>query len=319
ILLIALSLFLASCVGPPMETDSKIAVVLDTDIGSDVDDTWALAYLLRCPELDLKLVLTGTADTHYRGRIAAKLLEIGGRTDVPVGLGPRGGSHSEFQLPWVEDYQLEDYPGTIHEDGVQAFIDLVHSSDKTIHLIAVGPIPNIKEALRRDPSIARKVKFYGMFGSIDRGYGPEPVAETNVRVDVDAFRTVHAAKWKHFEITPLDTCGLFDIGGEAYQSLKNSEDPLLRAVFENYEIWSELVTWMEVDFFEEKTSTLFDIVPIYMVMTHEHIEFEKIRISVTDNGFTIRDPKGKKTSVAIRWKDLEAFREHVVERLHSAG
>lgn len=310
-----LALFLASCVAPPMQKDTQYAVVLDTDIGSDVDDTWALAYLLRCPELDLKLVLCGTADTHYRGRIAAKLLEIGGRTDVPIGLGPRGGSHSEFQLPWVEDYQLEDFPGTIHEDGVQAFIDLVHSSEETIHLIAIGPLPNIKEALRRDPSIARKVKFYGMHGSIDRGYGPEPVAETNVRVDVDAFKAVHAAKWKHFEITPLDTCGLVSIGGPGYQELKNSQDPLLKAVFENYLVWSDLVTWMEVDFYEERSSTLFDIVPIYMVMTHQYLEFEKIRISVTPDGFTKRDPKGKKTSVAIRWEDLDAFHEHVVERL----
>lgn len=37
----------------------KIPVVLDTDLGSDIDDTWALAMLLRSPELDVKLILTG--------------------------------------------------------------------------------------------------------------------------------------------------------------------------------------------------------------------------------------------------------------------
>ena len=47
------------------------AVVLDTDIGADIDDTWALALLLCCPELDLRLVTTVTGDTTYRARIAA--------------------------------------------------------------------------------------------------------------------------------------------------------------------------------------------------------------------------------------------------------
>ncbi len=52
-----------------------IPVVLDTDIGTDIDDTWALAQVLRSPELDLKLVLTETGDARYRAAIAAKILE----------------------------------------------------------------------------------------------------------------------------------------------------------------------------------------------------------------------------------------------------
>ena len=36
----------------------SIPVIFDTDIGSDIDDTWALGFLLRCPELDVKLVTT---------------------------------------------------------------------------------------------------------------------------------------------------------------------------------------------------------------------------------------------------------------------
>ena len=49
----------------------RIPVILDTDIGNDIDDTWALGQLLNSPELDLKLVLTSTGDTEYRARVAA--------------------------------------------------------------------------------------------------------------------------------------------------------------------------------------------------------------------------------------------------------
>ncbi len=64
-----------------------IPVILDTDIGTDIDDTWALALLLRCPELDPKLILMETGDSTYRAKITAKLLAKAGRTAIPIGLG----------------------------------------------------------------------------------------------------------------------------------------------------------------------------------------------------------------------------------------
>ena len=57
-----------------------IPVILDTDIGLDVDDIWALAHLLNCPELDVKLITTCTGDTAYRAALVAKMLELAGRT-----------------------------------------------------------------------------------------------------------------------------------------------------------------------------------------------------------------------------------------------
>ena len=75
-----------------------IPVILDTDIGDDIDDTFALLMLLRSKELDLKLVVTDFGDTVYRARLAAKLLQAMGRPDVPVGVGVRqhekGGSQA---------------------------------------------------------------------------------------------------------------------------------------------------------------------------------------------------------------------------------
>ncbi|MGI6299756.1 MAG: nucleoside hydrolase [Verrucomicrobiota bacterium] len=52
-------------------------------------------------------------------------------------------------------------------------------------VIAVGPLPNIAEALKREPRIAKKAKFVGMHGSVRRGYGGKQTidAEWNVRAD----------------------------------------------------------------------------------------------------------------------------------------
>ena len=51
----------------------RIPVILDTDIGGDIDDTWALAMLLKSPELDVRLVVSDTGDTTYRSRIIARI------------------------------------------------------------------------------------------------------------------------------------------------------------------------------------------------------------------------------------------------------
>jgi inosine-uridine nucleoside N-ribohydrolase len=72
-----------------------------------------------------------------------------------------------------------------------------------VTLICLGPVPNIAEALRRDPSIASNAKLVGMYGSIYKGYlgASEPAAEYTVRIDPQSLQSVFAAPWE-CTITP---------------------------------------------------------------------------------------------------------------------
>ena len=70
------------------ESPARIPVIFDTDIGDDIDDTWALCLLLKSPQLDLKLVTTTYGKAEYRAKIIARLLTVAKRTDIPVGLAP---------------------------------------------------------------------------------------------------------------------------------------------------------------------------------------------------------------------------------------
>jgi inosine-uridine nucleoside N-ribohydrolase len=294
----------------------RIPVILDTDIGSDIDDTWALAYLLKSPELDPQLILTCTCDTEYRARLVAKFLQVAGRTDIPIGIGLPGAPCHEYQKPWVADFSLAAYPGRIYRDGVHQLIELVHASPVPVTLIAIGPTGNVAEALRRDPSIAPKVRYVGMQGSIDVGYGGgPPVAEANVKGNVAAFREVLNADWLDLRITPLDTCGDVVLGRERYQRIRRSPDPGMRALMENYRIWASLVTWINADFLETRSSTLFDLVALFMAHSSDYLDFETVRLKVTDDGITVRDPEGVPVKVAMAWKDQPAFLTHLAERL----
>ena len=167
------------------------SIIFDTDIGNDVDDTWAIAMALTCPELEVRYVLTAGPGLHTeRAKMVAKLLDTAGLVGVPIGKGcddkpaqpwhtfeGEGRELPELaQSPWVADYDLDAYSGEVFEDGVGALIQIVMASDEPLTLIAIGPLGNIGEALRREPRIAQKLHFVGMHGAIYTGYGGRAVS-----------------------------------------------------------------------------------------------------------------------------------------------
>jgi len=295
-------------------TPAKIPVILDTDIGGDIDDTWALALLLKSPEVDLKMVVTDYGDTPYRAKIAAKLLEVAKRTDVQVGVGIEQDAKAGPQAKWVADYDLARYPGKVHKDGVGAMIDLIMKSREPITLVAIGPVPNLKAALERQPEIAKRARFVGMDGSVRRGYDGKstPDAEWNVVGNVKAAQKVFTAAWP-MTITPLDTCGLVRLKGEKYRKIAECKEPLTRAVIENYEIWFKAGNPQHRGK-PDASSVLFDTVAAYLSFSHKLVNIERLPIRVTDDGFTRIDPQGKTIDCATSWIDLSAYEDFLVER-----
>ena len=304
---------------------NSIPVILDTDIGSDIDDTWALAMLLKSPELDTRLVVTDTGDTEYRARIVAKMLEIAGRTDIPVGVGlpfPIDEARKR-QRAWVKDYPLESFPGRVERDGVQAIIDTIMESPEPLTLIAIGPMPNIKAALEREPRIAAKAHFVGMHGSFHKHHATNQnnrvtndgaIAEWNVISDIAAAQAVFTAPWQSNTITPLDTCGVIMLGGERYARLRDSNNPLMQAVMDNYRIWSPA---NEHNNPEKHSSILFDTVAVYLAFTRRYLKMKEMGVRVDDRGYTLKDPAAQKMQVALEWTDLEAYYALLEERLLS--
>src|SRR5580658_5119102 len=113
-----------------------IPVILATDIGDDIDDTWALGLLLQCPELSLKLVATDYGKAPYRAKLLAKFLEKTGHANIPIAVGPDVEPRGEGpQAEWVKDYDLNSYPGGVRTDGVGAMVDVIMRSPQPMTLI----------------------------------------------------------------------------------------------------------------------------------------------------------------------------------------
>ncbi len=302
----------------------SIPVIIDTDIGSDIDDTWALAMALGCPELDIKMIVSATGDTDYRAKIICKLLEEAGRTDIPVAVGLPFESEAErkreLQTAYVEDYSLGDYPGIVHQDGIAAMaraIMAVDAPDK-VALVCIGPLPNIDELLRTEPRVCEKARFIGMHGSVFKGYfGTDEIhAEFNVKQHLECARRVLSSDFD-ITITPLDTCGVIRLRDEHYRQLLEGRGNAMRVVLENYRIWLQAMG-KGLDAAATRSSILFDTVAIYLALGEELLEMQSLHLSVTDEGKTVLDEHGKPMRVATGWKDLPKFYDLLVRRLLAA-
>jgi purine nucleosidase len=183
-------------------------IILDTDIGTDVDDALALAFALRSPGCRVLGVTTVHLDALLRARIARALLRLMGRQDVPVArgvdrpLGPLAGDpprepalmgHEGRGILDADDTDL----GPIPVNGADFLIDRVSRNKGRVALVAIGPLTNIASALRREPRIAQwTAGLTVMGGAVCHDMVPAPwwpEAEYNLNCDPTAAREVLAS------------------------------------------------------------------------------------------------------------------------------
>ncbi|MBW3548367.1 MAG: nucleoside hydrolase [Actinobacteria bacterium] len=291
-------------------------VVIDTDIGTDIDDTWALAFALRCPELDVRLVTTSSGDPLDRAALAADLLAAGGRGDVPIGVGLAGGGDLDQPLHGVAGHQsLQGHPAGVH-DGVTAMVETIESATSEVTVIALGPLTTVAAALERRPAIAHRARLVGMHGSLRVGYRgePGPVPEYNVATDVEAARRVFAAPWE-CTLTPLDTCGSAVLRDEAYRRVRAGadHDRLLGAVLAQQRTWLDAVGLAER--YDGATTPLYDTVAVHLAYDESLVDIEAVRVSIDDDGTMRPSHAGATLRLATRWRHRQDFLDHLAGRL----
>jgi inosine-uridine nucleoside N-ribohydrolase len=280
-------------------------IVLDTDIGTDIDDTWAIALALRSPELTVELITTVAGDVDYRARVAAGLVDD---PDVRIARGLPAGDHvrPERPQPTLAD---AGRGATVEDDGIGA---LVAACAEPVTIIAIGPLTNLAAALERDPTIASRARVVAMVGSVRVGYrgAPGAVAEYNAQVDVDAVRAVFNAPWEVL-ITPLDTCGTIVLRGGDYRRVRASSDPLVQRVLASYREW----LGESVALFDVRSTTLYDCVAVHLAHDESLYDIESLPIAIDDEGIMRIEDSAPTVRVATGWRDQRAFLDHLVARL----
>ncbi len=173
-------------------------IILDTDPG--VDDAMAILLALRSPELKVEAItpVAGNVPLDFTLPNALRLVEIAGRTDVPVAAGASHPLvrhlvtakyvHGNNGLGGVEFTAPKIKP--VAETATEIIRRIVRSNPGEITIVAVGPLTNIATALRADPQLAAMIPAIVLMGGSLSGGNITPAAEFNFYVDPEAARIV---------------------------------------------------------------------------------------------------------------------------------
>lgn len=280
-------------------------VIIDTDIGDDIDDAFALALALRSPELEILGVTTGFGDTETRARIADRLLGEVGRADIPVAAGlPLGNKNPISQRRYGEGGH---FAKASHPAAVDFLLDEIRRYPGQITLIAIGPLMNIGGAIDKDAATFRKLKrVVLMGGSIKRGYGDiyspprPPDAEWNIVNDITSAQKLFASGVP-IAMMPLDSTQLkLDEVKRAF--LFSQGTPVTDALTLLYHQWGQ------------QTPTLFDPMTVAYVLKPELCPVQPMHIRVDDKGYTRAEPGTPNAEVCLE-SDPEKFFQFYLARV----
>lgn len=173
-----LAVLLFLLLGASCWAQERIPIILDTDIGDDIDDALALALALQSPELDLRAVTTVIDDTETRTRLAWKELGLYGRQDIPVATGASEPLLDPVRPQRARQFEVltdaDTVPEAAHRRAADLIIDTLMASPRPMTLVPIGPLTNIALALKSGPNIrpkiARIVLMGGAFHMLNQEY-----------------------------------------------------------------------------------------------------------------------------------------------------
>jgi len=300
-ILLALSSAGAARGGPraPQSTPSAEAekVIIDTDVGDDIDDAFALALAVRSPQVEILGVTTTFGDTELRAKLADRLLGEAGREDIPVAVGiPTQPKTAFTQRIYAEGGH---FARNSHPAAVDFILSQIKQHPGEITLVCIGPLVNVGAIIDKDPATFRRLERVVMMGgSIDRGYGdpyapptpPEP--EWNIVNDIPAAQKLFSAGVPIY-MMPLDSTQLkMDETKRAF--LFRQATPLTEALSALYYEWGQ------------RTPTLYDPMTIAFIDQPELCPVQPMRIVVDDKGYTRAESGAPNAQVCLH-SDPEAF------------
>ncbi len=279
-------LLLVSCLSNAADVPPKIPVILDTDIGTDIDDAFALALIMNSPELQLLGVTTVSGDTAARARLAARFMwEAGGKwRQVPVAAGRPGTAQPIEQTRWADGFVS---PQILKESAVDFLRGQFHHRPGEITLIAIGELSNVAALLKADPVVAKKIKrIVLMGGAIARGYeaGSKPDPEWNIKSNPAAAQAVFSSGIP-IVMAPLDVTAMLGLDAAARSRIFQHGTPITSTLAALYRLWNK------------ETPILFDPMAVALVIDPTLCQTKDLAIEVDDQGFT-RVAEGKPANAA---------------------
>jgi purine nucleosidase len=285
-------------------------VILDTDIGTDIDDAYALGVLLRRSDLRLLGVTTVSSDTSARAGLAAKLLDVAGGqfAKVPVYAGIATAPQYMKQVEWASGFDSH----SLHTSGAVEFIRRqIKQHPGKITLIAIGELTNIAAVLNSEAGIGKQIHAICLMGgSVYRGYQPgsAPEPEWNIKSNIVAARTVFTSGVPLY-IAPLDSTADLQL------DVARREQIFVQGSVFNDALAALEFAWVNSKPWNAPAPTLFDVLAVEMAGDKSPCPLTRLHLEVSEEGIT-RPIAGQPPNASVALKcDSATLLDGVVERL----
>ncbi|HEX8833261.1 MAG TPA: nucleoside hydrolase [Abditibacteriaceae bacterium] len=257
-------------------------IILDTDIGDNIDDALALVLALHSPEINLLGVTTVFRNAPRRAKLAEHLLHAFGHADVPVVAGVSKPLLEAFdpqmgrQFEILDDDIWEDRRHAVDFIIETARVDEEPDGENLLTLVAIGPLTNIAAALVREPELVSRCRVVLMGGFAQADY-----AEWNIKCDPEAAAIVFNSGIE-ISMIGLDVTLQTNLSAEQIALFANATTPTTQLLAQFIELWQSETKRTEL--------TLHDPLAL-MTIWDDCVRFEDKRIEVAlcgeDRGKTL--------------------------------
>jgi len=280
-------------------------VIIDTDIGDDVDDAFALALAVKSPEMQVLGITTTFAETEARAKIVDRFLAEVGKSNIPVLAGKASGKTPMSQRRYGEEGNFAKSP---HGDASEFILQQINKYPAEITLVAIGPLMNLGEVIDRDAAAFRKLKrVVIMGGSVRKGYGDfgynehfPPAPEWNILNDVKSAQKLFTSGVPLY-VMPLDSTQLkLDEVKRAFLFTRGTAMTDQLAIL--YHLWAQ------------ETPTLFDPMAVTFVIRPGLCQVTPLHIRVDEKGYTREEPGAPNAQVCLS-SNQEGFFQFYLRRV----
>lgn len=212
---------------------AAVRILIDTDIGDDVDDALAIALALNSAELEVVGVTTVYQNTRMRAQLALQLLQVMGAEHIPVAVGieqPIRNRVDSTVIPHQCRNMNATYPSNCNLHAVDLIIETLRKDPDTV-LVPIGPFTNIAIAAKLAPELiasSRIVAMGGAFGSV--------YPEYNIMCDPEAANIV-LSSGARVELVGLDVTVQCQLSKEDIDKIYRCRGSVERYICSLMDIW----------------------------------------------------------------------------------
>lgn len=305
----AIALFLVTLLAAPALAQApaieRTPIVLDTDIGSNIDDPFALALILASPELDLRGVTTVSGNTQQRAMMLCRFFTMTGRrhTQVAVGADPQPARPitSQYQYYYHPDVLFNRTTKPVKESAVEFLHGRLKGQPGKITILATGPLTNVARLLKDKPDAKELIKRIVWTGGNLAADAKEP--EANAGADAAAVKTV-LASGVPLVLVPANATASLCLSADDVKRIFAPKTALSLQVECLYQLW------------DQEKPPVADVLSAALCLDERFVTLQEKCLEVDDKGVT-KIGDGKANARVVTGVRGEEFVKWYVERMAS--